>query len=284
MPASPPGWPNHPAQDNWAVLWYRQHRDEADAAKVNAVAGAVLDGRDVVVAAGSGGIAVWDPADGERLTSWQVTLGHEDAPAQLAVVDLVSDPIVVTGNSKGLLRVWELRTGLPRQEPLYNLGHRVMGLAATALDDRVLALVTAGRWAHSIYDWGTDGGAEVWDVQGRRRLRVLRHSWTTTAVALVPFGGRACAAVAAYERDPAAPWAHYPEDAQFDDICVSLAVFDALTGEPLGPVTELGRNCPTKALTLAEVSGRLHAFAVPERGGVQVVDVAAGQVLPGAAA
>ena len=281
MPASPLGGPNHPAQDNWAVLWFRQHRDEADAGRVNAVAGAVLDGRDIVVAAGSGGIAVWDPADGERLTSWQVTLGREDAPTLLAVVDSVSDPVAVTGNSKGLVRVWELRTGLPRQEPLYDLGHRVVGLAAAALDDRVLALVTAGRWAHSIYDWGTDGGAEVWDVQERRRLRVLRHSWTTTAVALVPFGGRACAAVAAYEMDPAAPWSPYPEDAQFDDIIVSLAVFDALTGEPLGPVTELGRNCPTKALTLSEVSGRLHAFAAADGRGLQVVDVAAGQVLPG---
>src|ERR1700733_10683663 len=111
MPASPLGEPHHPAQDNWAVLWFWQHRDEADAGRVNAVAGAVLDGRDIVVAAGSGGIAVWDPADGERLTSWQVTLGREDAPTLLAVVDSVSDPVAVTGNSKGLVRVWELRTG-----------------------------------------------------------------------------------------------------------------------------------------------------------------------------
>ncbi len=34
------------------------HLDEADAGRVNAVASAVLDGRDVVVAAGPGGIAV----------------------------------------------------------------------------------------------------------------------------------------------------------------------------------------------------------------------------------
>ena len=52
---------------------FRQHRDEADAGKVNAVAGAVLDGRDVVVAAGSGGIAA---TDGGGLQVVDVAAGH----------------------------------------------------------------------------------------------------------------------------------------------------------------------------------------------------------------
>ena len=280
MPAHSPGEPHHPAQDGWEVLWSR-HLDEAGTRTVNAVSGAVLDGRDVAVAAGSGGIAVWDAAEGERLTSWQVALSREEAPTRLAVVDSLSDPIAVTGNSKGLLRVWDLRTGLPRQDPLCDLGRRVVALAAAAVGDRVVALETVGRWAYSIYDWGTDGGAVVWDVQARRRLRALRHNWTTTEVALMPFGGRACAVVAGYEMDPEAPPAMYPEDAQFDDIFASLAVFDALTGESLGPVTELGRNCPTSVLALSEVSGRLYAFAAASGGGLQVVDVTAGMVLPG---
>lgn len=274
------GEPYRPARDGWEVLW-SGHLGEAGPGSVNAVAGAVLDGRDVVVAAGSGGIAVWDAAEGERLASWQEALGREEAPVRLAVVDSVSDPIAVTANSKGLVRVWDLRTGLPRQEPLCDLRRRVVALAAAAVDDRVLALATVGHWAYSMYDWGTDGGAEVWDVQARRRLRILRHSWATTAVALAPFGGRACAAVAGYEMDPAAPPATYPEDAQFDDTFASLAVFDALTGKAFGEVAELGRNRPTASLALGEVSGRLFAFAATVGGGLQVVDVAAGQVLPG---
>lgn len=55
-------------------------------------------------------------------------------------------------------------------------------------------------------------------------------------------------------------------------------MFDALNGEPLGPLTELGRNWHANSLALAEVSGRLYAFAARYSGGLQVVDVAAGQV------
>jgi hypothetical protein len=266
--------------DGWDVRWSR-HLDQAGPGGVNAVAGAILDGRDVVVVAGSGGIAVWDAVEGEPVAPWQEALSREDAPTRLAVVDSVRDPVAVAGNSKGLVRLWDLRTGLPRQEPLGELWHRVVALAAAAVNDRVLALTTVGRWAYSMYDWGTDGGAEVWDVEARRRIRVLRHSWATTAVALAPFGGHACAAVAAYKMDPAAPPALRPEDAQFDDIFASLAVFNALTGEPLGPVMELGRNCPTGSLALGEVSGRLLAFSAAVGGGLQVVDVAEGRILPG---
>jgi hypothetical protein len=281
MPASPPGKLYDPAQDGWEVLWSRQ-LDEGGPVdgQASAVAGGVLDGRDVVVAAGPGGIAVWDAAGGERLTSSQAAAGGDEPPMHLAVVGSVSDPVAVTGDSAGSVRVWDLRTGLPQPGPLHTLSSRVVGLSAAAVDDRVLALVTMGRKAYSIWDFGFDGGAEVWDVRERRHLRTLRHHDTTTAVALAGFGGRFCAAVAGYERDPEAPPAHYPEDAQLDDTFGSLAVFDALTGEPLGPVTGLGRNWHATALALGDVAGRLRAFAASDdHHELQVVHVAAGQVL-----
>jgi hypothetical protein len=281
MPARSPSKPYDPAQDGWEVLWSRQ-LDEADPeGRVYHVAGTVLDGRDVVVAVGSDSIAVWDAAGGERLAASHVAVGRDEFPMQLAVVGSVTDPVALTGSSAGAVRAWDLRTGLPWQEPLRDLHFRIRGLSAAAADDRILALATFGRHAYSIYDFGTDGGVQVLDVQARRDLHTLRHSETTTAVAIAAFGGRACAVVAGEQTDPEAPWAKYPEDAQLYDIFGSLAVFDALTGEQLGPVTELGRNWTATALALDEVGGRLHAFAANESGGFQVVDVAAGQVLDG---
>jgi hypothetical protein len=281
MPASPPGKPYHPAQDGWEVLWSRP-LDEGGPGngQVYAVAGGVLDGRDIVVAAGPGSIAVWDAAEGERLTSSHAAADGDKPPTHLAVVGSVSDPVAVTGDSAGSVRVWDLRTGLPQPEPLRTLLGPVAGLSAAAVDDRVLALVTMGRKAYSIWDFGFDGGAEVWDVRERRHLRTLRHSDTTTAVALAGFGGRFCAAVAGHQRDPEAPLALYPEDTQLDDTFGSLAVFDALTGEPLGPETGLGRNWHATALALGEVVGRLRAFAASDsHHELQVVHVAAGQTL-----
>lgn len=248
--------------------------------EIYAVAGAMLDGRDVVVAAGSGGIAVWDAAEGECLTPWSVALDTGKTSRRLAMIDSLPDSIVVTGGgSTGSVHVWDLQTGLPQQ--LVELGHHIESLSAAAAGDHALAIVTTGRWTHGIYDWGLDTGASVWDVQARQELRRLQHSETTTAVALTHFDGRACAAVAGYRTDPEAPYSFYPEDAQFDDTFGSLAVFDALNGEPLSPLTELGRNWHANSLALAEISGRLHAFAARCSGGLQVVDVAAGQVQDG---
>lgn len=260
-----------PARDGWEVVWSCPLPGEGG--RVAAVACAVLDGREAVVAAGAGAAAVWDAASGEPLAAAQ---GAPDATS-LALAGPDGGALALVGGGDGSVRVWDLRSPVLEAQPAFRLRHGVRGLSAAAVGGRVLALAASGRYAHGMYDYGRDDGAEVWDVAARRRLAVLESGESTSAVALASFGGRAVAVVAATRIDDSAGFFN-PEDAQFLDRLGSLALFDAATGAQVGPVAEPGSALQADVLAPLEVDGRLLVFG----GGPQgffAVDAQAGEVL-----
>ncbi|MGW1177231.1 hypothetical protein ACWD4P_26395 [Kitasatospora sp. NPDC002543] len=143
--------------DGTARLW--DLADGADAGTpfagsgepVRAMATAVVDGRPVVatVEPRAGEVRLWDPATGSPAGP---PLVHDRSVGAVATAVLDGRALAVTGDSQGLVRVWDLATGEVLHEPA--AGHRfhVTAVATTVLDGRAVA-VTAD-----------DGDVRVWDL------------------------------------------------------------------------------------------------------------------------
>jgi WD40 repeat protein len=128
----------------------------------------VLGGRAVLTGGGSGGLIVWDPADGTLLRP----LPHPAAVSSAAVSP--DGRRAVTAAADGYARVWDLETGTQLGDPI---AHPLVFTVAFPTDDRV---ATAGR----------NGEVWLWDLGSRAKVGAVPVAGVVTSMQFVHNGRR----------------------------------------------------------------------------------------------
>lgn len=222
---------------------------------VRALAGAVVDGRPVVVTCGGHRVQVWDARTG-RPVGAPVTSPHGQVEA-VAVAEVAGRPVAVTRGIRGedgdadeerVVRLWDLHTGQQAGAPLTGHTGEVTAVATTTVDGRPVAVTTCD-----------DGTMRVWDLATSSPVGVpvAAHADTVAAVATGAVGGRPVAVTAGLDHD--------------DD---TLRVWDLTTYQAVGTPMPSGE---VSALATAEIDGRAVAIAGDWDGVVQVWDLARAQ-------
>jgi WD40 repeat protein len=139
---------------------------------VFSVAAGALHGRPVVVAGGSdGSIRVWDLSKrdlvGEPIPPVYIRgLSFPQQMYAVATGDLDGCPVVVSGGSEGIVRVWDLASVRPLGDPLPSpeAFGTIHAIAIGELDGSLVAVV---GWTASL---GKDCEVGIWDLANRRRV------------------------------------------------------------------------------------------------------------------
>ena len=229
--------------------------------RVTAVAVGVADGTPVAVSSSyDGTIRVWDlrtgAAHGKPLVHRGVLSrllhGHGDVYRRIveavAVGDVDGTPVAVSGGLGGTVRVWDLRTGAARGEPLANLTGPVDAVAVGEVDGTPVAV--SGSY---------DGTVQVWDLRtGAARgepVRSAGHASWVTAVAVGEADGTPVAVSGSYDG--------------------TVQVWDLRTGAARGE-PPAGHTGDVTAVAVGEVDGTQVAVSGSYDGTVRVWDLRTG--------
>ncbi len=162
---------------------------------VKALALGEVDGCPVAVSGGGDGLVrVWDlragTARGESFTAHSPDVGGLPMEqvakmpelvamagvTALAIGELDGCPVAVSGGGDGLVRVWDLRAGTKRGEPLTGHTYDVAAVTVGELDGTPVAVTSDG----------VDGTVRIWDLRaGRARGGPLTASWGDVAALAV---------------------------------------------------------------------------------------------------
>ncbi len=169
-----------------------------------AVVVTTLDGDPIIISGGEDGtVELWDARTGR--TRGKPIAGHggwADLPGAdakilaLAAMVVESDPVIIGGCVDGRVRLWDVRSGQPRGEPI--TGHRgsVLAVAAAVVDG-----------ASIIISGGEDATVRMWDARGQL-LHKLSLLGAVTSIAVTGSNiflacGQSIVAIAVSELDRA---------------------------------------------------------------------------------
>ncbi|WP_328786353.1 WD40 repeat domain-containing protein [Streptomyces sp. NBC_00273] len=228
FPAGSGGTPAGHAGESCGARWRTDWDSRIEAVSgngwANAVASAVLDGREVaVIGTEDATVRMLDMATG--LPVGEPLTGHEDSVRGLATAVLDGRPVAVTGSGDGTARVWDLGAGEQIAQMLELYRGPVNAVATTVLNGRPV-VVTAGD----------DGTARLWDLATCEQIgdHLVYADSEVWAVATAVLGGRPIA-VTSEDEGP-------------------LQVIDLAAGRPLGELT--GHDGPVQAVATTVLDGR----------------------------
>jgi WD40 repeat protein len=262
----------------FAESWTAEAVDSAaPTAVVRAVAYARIDSHPAAVTAGETTLAAWDLGSGRPLARSQDPDSGAAVPLEahllhVAATDCGGIPVAVTGDVGGRVQAWDLRTGEKLGKPLVTFASRVHALTASwdAAPGLVLLTEGAGATANVYSTPVPDGGVQVWDVAGRRSLRVLDHGGYTDSIALGRHAGRAVAAAAVtYSNRPLVD----PMDSES-----RVIAWDVESGEQLGEMLEPEKYDYIDSVAIGSIGDRAVVVGVTS-GGLRVWDAAAGRAV-----
>ncbi|WP_432992076.1 hypothetical protein [Dactylosporangium sp. CA-233914] len=212
---------------DWASWRLRipHHIATGHTASVNAVAVAQLEGRTVIVSAGSDRVVrIWDAASGAPIG--KPLRGHADTVTSVAVGRLDGRTIIVSGGADRTVRIWDAGAGAPIGAPLTGHTKSVSSVAVGRLDGRTI--IVSGGADHTVRIWDAATGAPIGGP-------LTGHAGPVWSVVLGRIGGRAVIVSGA-------------EDAR-------VRVWDASTGTPIGnPLA--GHSKGVNAVALGQAGGR----------------------------
>jgi WD40 repeat protein len=190
----------------WTVPWARWRVDSphrmlgnhqaGHRGWVNSVAVGVLDGRPVVVSAGSANeVWVWDFTGGTPAYRLPLLPGGPEVVEDEVVIESISEDInqvavgevgdrpimILLPDGTSPMQMYDLGNGMPLKLPLIGHGHNIFCMSLVALDDCSLLVVAHHR-----------GIVNVWNLEDGTHLHELRtgHKATIRAVALCKLEGR----------------------------------------------------------------------------------------------
>jgi WD40 repeat protein len=214
------------------------------------VALASVDGRQVIVSAGSDGTwRTWDLETGAQLLG--PTLAHPSGVAALATSQISEGPIALTGGPDEELRIWDLASGHQLWVSLPAPTGGVTALAATGVSYQPIACAGAA-----------DGTLQLWLLDGGSPLAgpVPAHRGRVTAVAVSALASVPVAVSAGADG--------------------ALRVWDAYSGKLMSELATEGTELPT-AVAAGDVGNATVAVAGDDGGRLTVWDLARGAVLAG---
>ena len=221
----------------------------------------------------------------------QIITGHGGAVYAVAVAELDSRPVVVSGSDDRTVRVWDLATGNPVSDPFTGHGKAVNAVAVAELEGRPVVVSGGGDGTVRVWDLATgnpvsdpftghgkavnavavaelegrpvvvsgggDGTVRVWDVATGNPVSdpFTGHGGTVYAVAVGGLDGRPVVVSGSSDG--------------------TVLVWDLATANPVGsPFT--GHGGTVYAVAVAELEGRPVVVSGGDDGTVRVWDLATG--------
>ena len=187
-----------------------------------------------------------------RWASWrpqrphQQLTGHDHAVTAVAVAELDSRPVVISGSSDRKVQVWDLASGVPVGNPFTGHFGAVLAVAAAELGGRTVGI--SGSNDRRVHVWDLSSGAPV-------GVPFTGHADDVTAVAVAELDGRPVGISGSDDR--------------------TVRVWDLASGVPVGdPFT--GHVGKVTTVAAAKLNGRPVGISGSDDGTVRVWDLASG--------